>query len=251
MGILVVGLSTQKWGGRTYLANRYIDDFKATKVVNARDFIEKRELCSIQCVHSISAIAALREEVASYVDEKYHLITFAKVYEPVVNLISGPTFWPRTEKPKVLPPKKLKLPGRPKKCRREDPDEEAETSKLTTKRVLRFGRIKSKCGNCGKQGYNMRTCTEKTWSLLMRTDALNVKGWGKTREHETQSLSQVENVEVEQEAGIDTKVKTQVEVEQRARIDTKVKTQVEVEQRARINTQVEVEQAGIETQVET
>lgn len=122
----------------------------------------KRELCSIQCVHSISAIAALREEVASYVDEKYHLITFAKVYEPVVNLISGPTFWPRTEKPKVLPPKKLKLPGRPKKCRREDPDEEAETSKLTTKRVLRFGRIKSKCGNCGKQGYNMRTCTEKS-----------------------------------------------------------------------------------------
>lgn len=122
----------------------------------------KRELCSIQCVHSISAIAALREEVASYVDEKYHLITFAKVYEPVVNLISGPTFWPRTEKPKVLPPKKLKLPGRPKKCRRNDPDEVAGTSKSAIKRLSRVGRIKSKCGNCGKQGHNIRKCTERS-----------------------------------------------------------------------------------------
>ncbi|KAI5654052.1 hypothetical protein M9H77_31239 [Catharanthus roseus] len=218
----------------TYLANIYVDDFRATKGVEARDFIEKWEPCGIACVHSVSAIAALGEEVESYGDGEHHLITFAKVYKPVVNLL-----------PKVLPLETLKLPGRPKKCRRKDPDEETRTSELATRRLSRVGRIKSKCGNCGKQGHNIRKlkCHNQTWSLLMRIYALN----------ETQSLSEVENVEVEQQAGID----TQVEVEQ-AGIETQVETQplsqvenVEVEQQAGIDTQVEVEKAGIETQGKT
>lgn len=47
---------------------------------------KKWQLCGIPCIHAMSAIACQGEEVEIYVDKYYHISTYMKVYERVVNL---------------------------------------------------------------------------------------------------------------------------------------------------------------------
>lgn len=110
-------------------------------------------------MHAISAIAFSGGEVEKYVDKCYHMDTYRKVYTPVIDAINGPNLWPRVDKNLQFPPKKLRLPGRPKKSRNKEPGE------LVTKKTrdsgqkltrARFGPLK--CKNCGIRGLNVRKC---------------------------------------------------------------------------------------------
>lgn len=55
----------------------------------------------------MSTIACCGEDFEAYVDECYHISTFAKVYAPIVVLITGPSLGPRTRKVRLLVPEKL------------------------------------------------------------------------------------------------------------------------------------------------
>ena len=62
-----------------------------------------------------------------YVDVAYSKGAYIKSYEPIVHPINGPDLWPKSGMPAVQAPKKFKLPGRPKKARNREPDEQAKT----------------------------------------------------------------------------------------------------------------------------
>lgn len=99
----------------------------------------KWKLSGIPYVHSVSAMACQGNDVENYASEVYLTKTYATISSYVVNPISGPAFWPRTGKDKLLPPRKLKLSGRPKKMRRRELDKVVRRPKLALKRIRRFG----------------------------------------------------------------------------------------------------------------
>lgn len=93
-------------------------------LVNRTCSCKKWQLSGIPCVHVVSFVAAHGGDLEAYVDECYHISTYLKVYELVVNPISGLSIWPRCLKIPPLPPKKMKLPSSPKKVRKREVDED-------------------------------------------------------------------------------------------------------------------------------
>lgn len=82
---------------------------------------------------------------------------FHDAYHQYLIPIGGMTFWPDTsEMGKVLPPKKLKMPGRPRKKRIRASHENKNPNK-----VSRTG-IEITCSNCGKKGHNKKGCKNET-----------------------------------------------------------------------------------------
>ena len=57
----------------------------------------------------------------------------------------------------MLPPKKLKLPGRPRKVRRREPAEPRPNSVGVTK-LPRRGLVKMKCSNCHEECHTVKKC---------------------------------------------------------------------------------------------
>ncbi|KAI5675433.1 hypothetical protein M9H77_06383 [Catharanthus roseus] len=74
---------------------------------------------------------------------------------------SGQNIWPRSEKPTLLPPKILKLLGRPKKLRRKDP---YESEKIRTvgelHKMKRVSNGPNTCKNCGQKGTTKGNASE-------------------------------------------------------------------------------------------
>ena len=68
--------------------------------------------------------------------------------------------------------KKLKLPGRPKKTRRREPNEQPSDSKGCT-RLSRKGHAQITCTKCQKKGHNIRRCP-----LNHAVDAVLLEGSG-------------------------------------------------------------------------
>jgi len=110
------------------------------------------DLTGIPCAHAICCIVKNRFDVHDYVDPYYHKETFLKVYECNVNPMPGEDQWKKTDQPPLDPPKLVVQPGRPKKMRKKEPDEDKD------KKVPRAKFGKNKCGNCGEEGHIRRTC---------------------------------------------------------------------------------------------
>lgn len=76
--------------------------------------------------------------------------------------INGPNLWPRTNRTKIEPlaPKKLKLPGRPKRARKKEPDElKTQKGHNNTTKMTRAGDGALTCKNYGIRSHNARCCT--------------------------------------------------------------------------------------------
>ncbi|KAK8916395.1 hypothetical protein KSP39_PZI022790 [Platanthera zijinensis] len=85
---------------------------------------------------------------------------YIKAYNHKIKGIPDSMFWPSVDvtPSTILPPRIKRLPGRPKKNRKKEPDEQ---NKIGRKRKSAV----TKCGNCGGGGHNKRTC--KSGSLQL------------------------------------------------------------------------------------
>ena len=109
------------------------------------------------CCHVICCISLIGQEPESLVHHYYLQESYLKAYEPAIAPLSGPNVWVQSDKDPVLPPLKLKLPGRPKKVRRREPEESRPNSKGVTK-LSRSGLVRMACKNYNQKGHTVRKC---------------------------------------------------------------------------------------------
>ncbi|KAF9594502.1 hypothetical protein IFM89_031620 [Coptis chinensis] len=72
----------------------------------------------------VSAIYQLKDNPDKYVIEWYKVEKMRKAYEHFLVPINGEKLWPRPDLHVLLPPTQRRMPSRPKKCRRNEPNEE-------------------------------------------------------------------------------------------------------------------------------
>jgi hypothetical protein len=80
--------------------------------------------------------------------------SYLALYESFIYPVNGPNMWTQTDTQDILPPPQRRQPGRPKKRRAKDADEE---TKGKGARMTRRGFV-IKCRNCGTAGHNKSRC---------------------------------------------------------------------------------------------
>ena len=75
------------------------------------------------CCHAVCCIPLINATPEDYVHNCYSREAYLAAYELAIALLSGPNAWRDSSKIPILPPKKLRLPGRPKQARRREPNE--------------------------------------------------------------------------------------------------------------------------------
>lgn len=120
------------------------------------------DLVGIPCRHVVAAIHRKLDNPIKYVDKCYHKSTYVSCYNEVISPINGQNKWPRITDPEILPPSYKRGPGRPKKLRRREPDEETQTRWQRTNTSHR-------CKSCLEYGHNKRTC-KKNKQLAVHTE---------------------------------------------------------------------------------
>lgn len=73
-------------------------------------------------------------------------------YDFNVSPINGQYMWPKVDIEEMLPPAYQKRPGRPKKLRRREPDEDPNKGRTQTSYC---------CTNCDIHDHNARSCTSR------------------------------------------------------------------------------------------
>lgn len=113
------------------------------------------QISGIPCKHALACIHFNRNDPADYVHEYYSTQICAKAYAIPMNPLSGESRWPKNPDDNLAPPKVRRMPGRPKKNRRKDTDENSSSNRMSKK-----GNI-HKCCICQKSGHNKRGCPLK------------------------------------------------------------------------------------------
>ncbi|KAL3522527.1 hypothetical protein ACH5RR_015361 [Cinchona calisaya] len=113
------------------------------------------ELTGIPCSHAVYCISLTGEEPESFVNQCYSKDAYVRVYESAIEPINGPNAWPNSKKDPIHAPKKLKLPGRPKKARRREPDEQISDPK-GIKKLSRVGITHMTCSGCHQKGHTIQ-----------------------------------------------------------------------------------------------
>ena len=94
--------------------------------------------------------------IEDYVHHCYSMESLTQTYGSCIYPISGPKLWPRSDRETILPPKKIRQGGRPKKKRKKEPGELNNPYKMKR----RIGHVK--CSQCGTIGHNKRRCNPAT-----------------------------------------------------------------------------------------
>ena len=89
-------------------------------------FNYKWDLTSIPCKHAISAIAYKKEKAENYVHHYYKVKTYLRTYSHLIQPTNGKEFWPKEASDKIMPPKMLVQPGRPKENKRKKAVDKAQ-----------------------------------------------------------------------------------------------------------------------------
>ena len=110
------------------------------------------EVSGIPCCHAIAAIFMREEDPYNYLDRSYSRGLFFKIYENVLQPISGEDHWPSSTMPVLDPPIPVTQPGRPKKARRRDVSEGRDHGRRLRRRIVIH------CRKCGEVGHNAATC---------------------------------------------------------------------------------------------
>ena len=114
------------------------------------------DLTGIPCAHSIAALGYMGHTIEDYVHHCYSMESLAQTYGSCVYPINGPKLWPQSDRETILPPKKIRQGGRPKKKRKKELNELNNPYKMKR----RIGHVK--CSQCGKVGHNKRRCNPAT-----------------------------------------------------------------------------------------
>ena len=112
------------------------------------------DLISIPCKHAVSAIAYKKEKAENYVHHYYKVETYLRTYSHLIQPTNGEEFWPKEASDKILPPKMLVQPRRPKENKRKKATDEAR--RISHK--LKKSSATQKCTNCEQLGHNKRGC---------------------------------------------------------------------------------------------
>lgn len=112
------------------------------------------QLSGLPCPHAISCIYYRTNKLDEYIATCFTVDEFKKTYDHFLEPVEGMQNWPTSEMAKPLPPKILKMPGRPKKERRQ-PHEKPKGKKLS-----KVGTI-IKCSKCKQTGHNRSSCDRR------------------------------------------------------------------------------------------
>ncbi|KAL6289210.1 hypothetical protein ACE6H2_006720 [Prunus campanulata] len=88
-----------------------------------------------------------------FVDACYHTETYFKAYENLILPMNGMELWDITNMPPCVPPSCSKQHRRLRKARRKEAGESSKKAIVVTK-----VQDSLRCGQCGRKGYNKRTC---------------------------------------------------------------------------------------------
>ncbi|CAO2166141.1 unnamed protein product, partial [Urochloa humidicola] len=90
-----------------------------------------------------------------YIASCYSVEAFSKTYSHCLMPIEGMQGWPQSDREPMQPPGYIKMPGRPKKERRREPNEKPKAAK-----VSRVGTV-IRCRKCKQIGHNRSTCERR------------------------------------------------------------------------------------------
>ncbi|XP_071920806.1 uncharacterized protein [Coffea arabica] len=114
------------------------------------------EVSGIPCCHAIAAILLRNEDPWQYLNVCYSRGLFLKLYENVLQPISGEDHWPPSTMPELEPPVSVTQPGRPRKARRRDTTEGKNHGRRLRRRIIIHYQ------KCGETGHNAATCKQPT-----------------------------------------------------------------------------------------
>ena len=81
------------------------------------------DLTGLPCKHGISAIVKNLEKVEDYVHPCYLKETFVETYKEIIQQMLGQSEWVQTNQLALVTPRVYKLPGKPPKQIKRDPEE--------------------------------------------------------------------------------------------------------------------------------
>ena len=116
------------------------------------------KLTGIPCDHSIPCITTKRLEPIDFVDPCYHKSLLLQTYENVLFPTTSASFWVKVSEMTLAPPHCVTQPGRPKKLRKRG----------ILEPIKRKGKLKAskkgkqRCGVCGQDKHNKKTCPNKS-----------------------------------------------------------------------------------------
>ena len=109
------------------------------------------DLTGFPCIHGCSAIYYARRQPEEFVSSWYKKEKYFEAYENLIQPVQGMKFWEPSENKCIIPPSFKRQPGRPKKRRHREGDEnEFKLSKRGQKSV--------KCSVCKASGHNKARC---------------------------------------------------------------------------------------------
>ena len=133
----------------------YHDQFRVDLVGKTCD-CNRWNLSGIPCMHAIACMHQRALNPMDFVDDCYKKAAFVKAYSPIVHPMPGPSMWKKSASNPPIPPQEKKLPGRPKKQRRKEPEELHNTNTGTKK--LKKNYIVMTCRGCKVQKHNINGC---------------------------------------------------------------------------------------------
>jgi hypothetical protein len=111
------------------------------------------DLVGIPCRHAVCAISYQGKDPLDFVDDCYSREKYAASYGFAISAINGVDMWPKPPdgvvEEKLLPPLYKRGPGRPKKLRIREFDEDG---------VRKPRKGKYHCTTCGASGHNIGLC---------------------------------------------------------------------------------------------
>ncbi|XP_058204633.1 uncharacterized protein LOC131318711 [Rhododendron vialii] len=114
------------------------------------------DLSGIPCAHALVVLRDSKKKTEGLVHDYYQKQAYINTYKHVIYPMNGMDMWENTNKPPIEPPHYTRKSGRPKKCRRREPDEPPAQSDETKKMKRYLNKLS--CRKYGGKGHNVRTC---------------------------------------------------------------------------------------------
>jgi hypothetical protein len=108
------------------------------------------------CMHACSALALRGLKPEDHCHAWLTLGSYRATYNYFIQPVNSQIYWESTPYDKPVPPKVKRAPGRPKKVRRKDGNEEPGCGSQIKKTYN-----DTQCGRCGLVGHNARSCMEQ------------------------------------------------------------------------------------------
>lgn len=143
------------WNGKDGYEVKHHDKRFTVSLENKTCSCRYWQLSGLPCCHAVSCIYYSSRDINEFIAKCYSIEEFNKTYEHCLQPVEGITSWPTSERPKPRAPAYVKMPGRPRKERRREPNEKPKST-----RVSRVGTI-IRCRLCKGIGHNRGSCMKR------------------------------------------------------------------------------------------